>query len=442
MSFSPHILLDILQACPPTPKIWVAYSGGVDSHVLLHALVQLRDNGFLFSKTSGIAAIHIHHGLHPQAEVWLEHCQTVCQKLDVSCETVRVCAHAKHRESPEAKARQVRYEALIQQLAQEEVLLTAHHEDDQAETVLLQLLRGSGVAGLSAMPQLARLGPGWIMRPLLGWTRAQLHRYAQKERLHWIEDPSNHDIRFDRNFLRHEVIPQLRRRWPAMNSSLSRSAQHMAQANDLMIALAQQDLSFCQDQLPEQLNLPLFLKLSVARQHNVLKYWFKHLGLSSPNRVHIQAILDELIPASEDRQPVVKWPGTQVCRFRHALFAMPTLPPLPKKSLSIPWEFPVPLSLPWGRLIARPSFGKGLLLSPQLPLQVRFRQGGEICYWRGHHHEVKKLLQEVHIPPWQRPFIPLIYLEKTLIAIPGIGIFHHVTNSSQDHGWKIQWEQL
>ncbi|MEN9847337.1 MAG: hypothetical protein RL368_77, partial [Pseudomonadota bacterium] len=218
--FDPTQLLQTLQELPPCRRYWVAYSGGLDSHVLLHALAKLRTHC-----TAHLHAVHIHHGLNPRADEWAKHCQQVCADLGIPSTVHAIHIPRNTGASLEALARDARYAALKSIIGEGEVCFTAHHGDDQAETVLLQLFRGAGVAGLSAMPRSAPLGNGWQVRPLLNYSRTQLQHYATTQQLHWIEDDSNLDLRFDRNFLRHAVLPILRQRWGSLSPTLQRVAQ-------------------------------------------------------------------------------------------------------------------------------------------------------------------------------------------------------------------------
>ena len=445
----PH-LLETLRAYPATQCFWVAYSGGLDSHVLLHALAQLRSQ-----LNNELRAIHIHHGLHPQADYWATHCQQVCGALAIPCEVIRVNVRIAPRESLEANARTARYDAIAQLLVPDDVVLTAQHADDQAETLLLQLLRGAGVAGLAAMPPVSRLEPGWLVRPLLIYTRAQLHAYAQQAHLHWIEDSSNADTRFERNFLRHEIMPLLQQRWPSVSQIFSRAARHQAEADELVQTLAEEDLHSVASNLqgfknlegfenlagfnnPAQLFLPALARLSPARQRNVLRFWLKKLGLPLPSTVQLQHIFSDILTARVDRQPLVRWHGGEVRRYRNHLFAMPNLPPVPEVSHPLTWTLPQPLRLPLGELTVNEVQGRGIALPAGTELQVRFRQGGETFRWREHQRVVKKLLQSAQLPPWYRPFIPFIYLENTLIAIPSIGIADGLVAQNGEKGWEIQ----
>ena len=413
-------LPDILHICPSTKRLWVAYSGGLDSHVLLHLLAQ---------SDLQLRAIHINHGLNPDADYWAEHCQNICKALDVPCDVIKVKVEVAARESLEAKARTARYQAIIDTIAPDDVVLTAQHADDQAETLLLQLLRGSGVAGLAAMPK----DKGWLIRPLLGYTRAELYDYAQAAKLKWIEDSSNADTRFDRNFLRHEIMPRLQQRWASVSHIISRAASHQAEANELIQDLAAQDLQQCQGHKPDILSLDSLSKLSSARQRNVLRFWIKKLALPSPTTKQLQQIVSNLITAKADSQPLVSWQGAEIRRYRHNLFAMP---PLPSSTQNIKWLFPTPSPrLPLGNLIL--TQGKGLALPSGTELEIRFRQGGEVIRLNKHQRVVKKLLQAAGLPPWQRQFIPLIFIENIVIAIPGVGVADGFL--ADENGWNIEW---
>jgi tRNA(Ile)-lysidine synthase len=433
--FHPTVLIKILQSYPATQRLWLAYSGGLDSHVLLQSLVLVRSQLAL-----ELRAIHIHHGLHPQADQWANHCQQICQTLNVPCDVIRVKVRTAARESLEANARTARYEAIAQLLSANDLVLTAQHADDQAETVLLQLLRGAGVAGLAAMPAISRLGNGWLGRPLLAYTRAELQTYALQTNLQWIEDDSNTDTRFDRNFLRHQIIPLLQARWPHLSQTLNRVASHQAEANELTQYLAARDLATCQADATDELILSALKSLTLSRQRNVLRHWFKKLSLPLPDTVQLQHILTDVVNAKFDRQPVVRWHGGEVRRYQDRLFAMLNLPSFPKNHLSQSWKLPQPISLPLGRLTTQEMSGQGLALPAGTELQICFRQGGEQFHWHGHRRLVKKLLQASQLPPWQRAFLPLIYFNQQLVAIPMLGIATGFEAQASEKGWIIRWE--
>ena len=429
-------LVEILSTYLDTQQIWIAYSGGLDSQVLLHAVAQLRPQ----LPQQKLRAIHIHHGLHSQADYWAQHCQASCQALAIPCEIIHVQVRQAPRESLEANARTARYQAIAQLLAPKDIVLTAQHTDDQAETVLLQLFRGAGVAGLAAMPMVTRLALGWLIRPLLNYTRAQLYAYAQQAQLQWIEDSSNTDIRFDRNFLRHQIIPQLQQRWPSLSQTLNRSARHQAEAHELVQDLAQIDWETCRTNHLTQLNLEALATLRPARQRQVIRYWLNQCQLPIPSSAQLQQLLHNFLSAKTDRQPVISWRGLEIRRYRQLLFAMPPLPPQPAASYQLTWLLPQLLILPLGQLTAVPVLGQGLALPSGTVLQIRFRQGGEVFHWHGHQRVVKKLLQTLQLPPWQRYFIPLVYLNTTLVAIPYIGVQDELKAQTGQMGWEIQWQ--
>jgi tRNA(Ile)-lysidine synthase len=263
------VLFDELRL-PPGSHFKVAYSGGLDSHVLLHALSVLRAE-HRFS----LSAIHIDHDLQTGSEEWGRHCAGICASLDVQYAVKRVRVTGVAEEGLEAAARRARYAALAAALDPGDTLLTAHHCDDQEETVFLQLLRGAGVAGLAAMPAKTVLGHGQIVRPLLGFSRTALHAYAQEHRLTWIEDPSNRALHLRRNFLRTEILPRLTHYWPAHSSMLARTAHHAAEAMGLLDEVAETDLAACRQAVahsPQALSVNALLALSMPRQRNLLRY--------------------------------------------------------------------------------------------------------------------------------------------------------------------------
>jgi len=232
------ISLGITPREPNLPTIIVAYSGGLDSTVLLHLLAQS-------NYKAQLAAVHVNHGLMPDAEKWTRFCQQTCQQLHVPIHVERVVVNKQHPQGPEAAARAARYGALLKHATKETVFLTAHHQDDQAETMLLQLFRGAGPAGLAAMPMVSAFANARLVRPLLGITRQEIRDYADNENLQWIEDQSNQDQSYSRNYLRHEVMPVIRKHWPGMSQQLARGASHQAEATELLKKLAAQDLLAC-----------------------------------------------------------------------------------------------------------------------------------------------------------------------------------------------------
>jgi tRNA(Ile)-lysidine synthase len=416
----------LLAAHPDIRRLIVGYSGGLDSHVLLHLLATHRESW----PERTLEAVYVDHGLQAASTAWGTHCAQVCHDLGVSFRMLKIDARPASGESPEAAARRARYAALAAELRPDAALLTAHHCDDQAETLLLQLLRGAGPHGLAAMPTATRLGRGWLLRPFLAIGRADLLAYAQVNQLRWIEDASNADLGFDRNYLRHRILPLLRERWPAVSRNLARSARLCAETAAWLDVEADADLARLASHRAEGLHIPALRELSEPRQRNLLRYWLRQLRLPIPDSRQLSHILHDIPSAGRDRQPCVRWPGGEARRYRDTLYAMPPLPPHDARQTFI-WRSTTegwpPLDLPGvGRLRLRETRGAGLraeALADDL-LRVGFRQGGEHFHpaGRSHGQELKKLLQEVGIPPWERDRLPLLYRDQALLAVVGLGV--------------------
>jgi len=406
--------LEILEAAASRPsRFVVAFSGGLDSTVLLHALSALRDE-----LNTPVVAIHIDHGLQQESADWGAHCRKTAEELGVDYRCLSVNVQFESGKGPEASAREARYAALHAELEHDDWLLSAHHREDQAETLLLNLVRGSGPAGIAGIGAIRRFGPGWLARPLLEFNRATLVEYAESHALRWVDDPSNADRRFDRNFLRHEVLPRLKSRWPDISARLQRSAQHAGEASLLLANLADIDLKSLGGR-PERLPIDGLLGLSTARQRNLLRHALRRLGLSTPTAMQLSRVLKEVIPAREDAQPLVSWPGASVRRYRNGLYL------LPEKLLESPEVIPVSadsvlLGAGLGVLQFVPGSAHGLAEQVLArDLRVSFRQGGEQFQPEGQSHtrKLKKLLQQEGIVPWMRDRLPLVYADDELIAV-------------------------
>lgn len=401
--------------------LWVGFSGGLDSTVLLHALKHFLPT----SLAQQLQAIHIHHGLSPNADNWAQHCQQVCAALAIPLQITQVNATAPQGVSPEAAARDARYQVFSSLMHKNVVLALAQHADDQAETVLLQLLRGAGPKGLAAMPYMTAFAEGYLARPLLSLSRQQLSHYALEAGLSWVDDESNANIQFNRNYIRHQVMPLLTARWPAAASCIARSSQHCAEAFDLNAELAQLDLQECCVETAVE-GMPLLLSavldsrklqlLDSPRQKNVIRYWLQQQHLPMPSTVKLQQIIDTVVMSRHDASPCVTWPDAEVRRFRYGLYAMQPLLPH-DSSWEVLWDATTDLVLPANLGIL--SAAKYHALTQGKPLTIRFRRGGETMQLpkRAGHHEFKKLMQEWGIPPWQRDRLPLIYRDGELIAV-------------------------
>lgn len=407
----------LLQAIEPwlqAPAWWVAYSGGLDSTVLLHLLARLRERHAL----PPITAIHIHHGLQAVADSWVTLCRAQCDALGVGLlvRHVRVGEGA----SLERAAREARYAAFSAVLGEGEMLLTAQHRDDQAETLLLRLLRGSGVRGLAAMPVSRPLGAGQLVRPLLGVSRGELEAWARCEKLAWVEDPSNQDTRLSRNFLRHEILPRLLQYWPSAVTVLARDAEQLAEADGLLGELAELDLTAASTPAePSWLTLPSLAlaplrELSAARQRNALRYWLRDLTLP-PEREH-WAGWEALRDAGEDAAPLWRLAGGELRRAGGRLWWLSgdwlRVPP----SGALAWGDPLqPLVLPGNGRV----WLEGALPVPGL--QIRYRLGGEVLALAGRgHRDLKRVLQELGVPAFVRGRLPLLYAGERLLAVANL----------------------
>lgn len=439
----------LLRNCPELLRaagITVAFSGGLDSTVLLHLLWTLRNEGLL---TAPLQAMHINHALHAEAASWEAHCRQVCAALGLPLrsETVAVCVAVGH--SPEDAARKARHAAFASAIGQNELLLLAQHQDDQAETVLFRLLRGSGVAGLGGMPRLRGCGRGQLLRPLLDWPRRALRDYARHHDLTWVEDPSNTDQRHDRNYLRAAIVPALGSRWPGMRSTLGRSARLCAEAAQLLRVLANQDLALARGELPGRLACAPLREFDPVRQRNLLHCWLQELheqqGFAAPSHQVLEELVTTVLPADRSANPSLRW-GTgdglaTLHRYQDHLYV---LPPLPARMDGGPWhtvsayELPPPL----GRLYLETVQGPGLPRDRVEHLQLRFRRGGELVKVAGRPtRPLKKFLQDCGIPPWLRDHVPLFYAGEELVAVADLAICEGWLDKTGQNCCRIRWQR-
>ncbi len=414
MTFSPAILAEHLAALEveagKPARYVIAFSGGLDSTVLAHAL----------SQNSGVPvlAIHVDHQMQSDSADWSEHCARTATALNIDFRSLRVNVQLESGKGPEASARDARYSALHAQLSSNDWLLSAHHREDQAETLLLNLIRGSGPAGVAGIGEIRRFGPGWLVRPMLNVDRANILQYATDRGLEWVEDPSNTDRRFDRNFLRHEVLPRLKSRWPDIAARLQRSAGHAGEASQLLVELAAIDLESIGSR-SERLPIDGLSGLSAARRRNVIRYALRDCGLSTPTTLQLDRVLKEVISARVDAQPLVSWPGASVRRYRNGLYLLPETLAEVVASVPVSGE---KLELGTGLGTLRFEPGADIGIAAQLfgdGLTVRPRVGGEEIQPQGQSHtrKLKKLLQEAGVVPWMRDRLPLLYSGERLVAV-------------------------
>ncbi|MCP3674670.1 MAG: tRNA lysidine(34) synthetase TilS [Gammaproteobacteria bacterium] len=402
-------------------RLCVAYSGGIDSHVLLEQINRLNQGDTKIP----LDAVYINHNLQSDSQRWGEHCQQVCLAMAVPFQQIDVNAIPKIGESPEEKARLVRYQALENQLLANQWLVTAQHMDDQAETLLLQLLRGSGAHGLSAMPIKKALGDGELHRPLLTVSKVLIEEYAKQNNLSWIDDPSNDEQTIPRNYLRKTVIPVLEKMWPETIQMLGRSASWLGESAEIMTKIAEQDFLVCQGDYQSLCLEPLKV-LSPIRQKNLLRFWFHQRGLRRPGNEKLSLINEQIIHAREDANPQLDWQGISLRRFNKKLFMLPK--GIDKDvDWQVSWGADSSVSLvdKIGVLSVSEVSGQGLKKHyQQQKLELRLRKGGEHCHpaERNRSRSLKKLFQEYSVPPWYRDHWPLLYCDNQLIAVPGLFI--------------------
>jgi tRNA(Ile)-lysidine synthase len=415
---------------------WIACSGGVDSLALLHAVVALTRAAP--GRWPGLHVIHVNHQLHPQASVWAGQVQMQCRELDVDCEVRAVVVGCDTGEGIEAAARRARYAAFEAVLGDDDVLLQAHHRDDQIETFFLHLLRGSGVSGLRGIPPTRVLGKGRLLRPWLDVARADILAYAEAHALRWIEDDSNTDTRFDRNFLRRQVLPLLAQRWPAYRETIGRSIDFIDDSEQQLQALVRDELSMLVE-ADGRCAVDGLLRHPPGRQRLLLRGWLQQLGFVPPGRARLDA-LRAMTTAAEDAEPCVAWDGVEVRRFRGHLYVQPVLPAT-DGDFDLPWAPGETRVLPAGYGSLRAQVRTGAGLRADRAYRVRNRRGGERCHplTRAHSQTLKKLMQEADIPPWWRDRVPLIWCGDAIAAVGDLWICRGFETGADTPGWQPQW---
>lgn len=423
---------------PAGSHLAIGYSGGLDSTVLLHLLAQL-------APVAGwrLSAIHVNHQLNPKAAAWAEHCQRRCAALAIGCTVQTVQLALEAGSGVEAAARNARYQAFAQWAAAEQVdaLLLAHHADDQAETVLLQLLRGGGVRAAAAMPRQRPLTAGCtLLRPLLAISRAQLQAVAEAGVWPWIDDDSNTDLRYSRNYLRHEIAPRLDTVYPAWQQSLGRAAEHFAEAQTLLDELANADLAAARQD--DSLLLAPLRSLSEARLRNALRRWLAAAGLTLGQQQLQQLRL--LIDAKHDAMPLLAVAGFELRRFQDRLYLSPAWAGSGERvELAFAPDGVAPVAAWQGRLQWQAAMGQGLRgACLQGGVSLRPRQGGERLrlHTGGPSRLLKLLFQEAGVPPWLRQRWPLLYAGDTLLAVPGRWLAVDALAGPAEIGYTPLWQ--
>jgi len=431
-----------LQSLTTKPmQIVLAYSGGLDSHVLLHLLARYQQ---LYPQHDYLA-VHVHHGLSDNADTWSAHCQQTAAALGINFIAEKVVLDVGSRESLEAKARTARYQAIAQHLKNASLLLLGQHLDDQLETFLLQLKRGAGVKGLSAMAAqmpFSLQANCQIVRPLLTHPQQILVDYASQAQLSWVEDESNNDQSYDRNFLRHQIIPSLKQRWPGIAHAVHRSAELCAEQQALTDEIAQMDLVTCEHYLVG-LKIVELDKLSKIRRNNVIRFWLSRQQLPMPSRHHLDKLWLEVVNAADDANPQLSWQAGEFRRYQGVLYNQQKYAELKDVVIVLEHQKSQRIVLPdnigflflQDRTQDKSGVDSGNTIDDdtsaiclKAPLAhekvtIRFRGEGK-CHpiGRSGSRSIKKLYQEYQVAPWLRDRIPLVYYGDVLVCAVGLWI--------------------
>lgn len=453
--------------------IIIAYSGGIDSQVLLHALSNFKNNilnnpqNINQALSCSISVCHVNHGLSSNALKWENFAQQQCNLHQLPLDICRVNVKAKAQHSLEELARDARYDALKSLIKEKELkhvlVLTGHHNDDQAETFLLALKRGSGLKGLSAMKQEMVFGTSLLSRPLLGVSRSEIEAYAKEHQLTWIDDESNEDIRFDRNFLRHQVMPIITERWPSFLKTLNRSAEHCQEAELLLTELAEQDLENIQVGV-NTLSLAKLQQLSQARFNNVIRYFLSIHQCLMPSTAQLTQLQTQLL-ANNDKSPAVKVGNYWLRRFKQCVYltadfkdvsdfyscVKPELTSTIDEVVKLPdglgdllfkYEVKNKNTEKQSDLIAKKN-KTCQVIAPTYTQQVtiRFSHNNPTCIpdYRQHSRSLKKILQELDIPTWQRKRLPFVYYDDQLVAVIGYFVCKEFIPKEKDDTLQIIW---
>ncbi len=450
MTSLPEMVLDALFPVK-NHRYVVAFSGGIDSTVLLHCMVTLRNQGHF----RDLRGIHVHHGLVDQADQWAEHCQSLCEQWSVPCQITRVSVATGTGTGLEKSARSARYRVFEQALGTRDCLLQGHHQDDQAETLLFRLFRGTGIDGLSGIPANRPLGQGMLLRPLLSVSRSAIVDYVRKHQLTHIEDASNGNQHFSRNYIRHSLLPEIDQRWPAVASrlaSLADECQAVKQQRDGMIA---EQVAMATITKPQWLlgYKPLLVisqlqTMKAALRQQVIRHWLKQQTLPIPGREMLGRVFDELIVAKEEASPLMCWAGCEVRRYRGMLVAAQPHPPVEQcKEVSWDWRKELVLlddtfgclgvkalmtstrqavALPAGPLCIK----NRMAIDPAMKLAVAGRKGRKT---------VKRWLQEYQVPPWLRQRIPFVFRGDSMICAPGVWVCEGF-QAKEGAGHEVVWD--
>lgn len=431
---------DILRAhVSGKDHLVVALSGGVDSVVLLH-LLHILSRSIMFR----LSAVHVEHGISSYAAQWSDFCQNQCGALGIPIQIFRLKVQKVPQVSLEAAARQARYQVF--KGIEADYIVLAHHQDDQVETMLLQLLRGAGVKGLAGMPvvrKLASKGGIRLLRPLLNVSRETIMQYARQHHLSWVDDESNSDTAYNRNFLRHAIFPLLEQRFPAYRETCSRASHHLGEAAHLLDELAEID-SKCA-MTAGNLHVDGLRQLSFSRAKNLLRYLFTQHGAIQPNTLKLEEILRQLLSAKTDTKLHLVFGEIEIRCFKGLVRI---------QSKRMQSEIKAPLVWRGEHRWTLESLGgtiecvqqEGTGINPvkliKKPVTVRLREGGERFQpdCKRPRRSLKKILQEASLPPWERGTLPLLFSGEQLVWVPGIGVDCAFQALPGELGLMLTWQ--
>ena len=417
-------------AALPRGRLFVGFSGGLDSSVLLHLLATLPA-----ARARGLCAVHVDHGLHPDAAAWARHCRDVAASYDVPCLVEAVAVDRDGGLGIEAAARAARYAAFARHLQADDILVLAHHRDDQVETVLLRLLHAAGHEGVAGMRAWRAFGAAWLWRPLLEQPRLALEAHARQHAIAGIDDASNRDPTFARNRLRHGVLPTLRSAWPDADARIAASAARLREDADALDRIAQQQCAALRGSDPATLALPALRDLPAALRRRVIGLWLDALALPRPPPGIWRRLESDLLDTRKDATPRLAWRGAELRRYRDLLHALRerTTPPTDWR---IAWNGRTPLDLPhgFGRFALEPA------LAFEHPLVVAPRHGGERLLQHGLQRPLRLRLQELGVPPWRRERLPLLFDAQGILHAAGDLILSDTFLAWQDiHATRLRW---
>ena len=402
-------------------RVVLAYSGGLDSSALLHCVNQA-------NLSVPVLAIHVNHGLSANSDDWVEHCERQCKALGIPL-IVQEVSLSPENGNIEDQARVARYGVFESIMEEGDILLMAHHQDDQIETFFMRLMRGSGLTGLSAIPMQRPLENGYLVRPWLNVSRAELEAFVSTQDIQHIHDESNDLTHFDRNWWRHELLPKLTERYPQSSSSIETSIKILQQERELLQDLMQPIYESVVD-CDGRLNCNELLNHSSAIQGQLIRSWLENLGgYPLLSQGQIEQVLKDVVCAQQDAEPVFRWHEQEIRRFNGSLYLVPHLPNM--EAYQLPFNG-TPLTLPQGLLS---SFeGEGLLCGDY---QVINYHGGLKAKPCGRSTKtLKKWFQDYQVPPWLRKSWPVLVKDDAVVAVPGLFICEGFMSQA---GWVLDY---